>query len=93
VAWWSIRLNKEKVPNGPFLRFDELRHHPQVLDSAHLVELDTPNWGRMQVDGLPWRFERTPAGPIHAGGRSGEHTVSLLRELGITDVRDTGAGQ
>jgi crotonobetainyl-CoA:carnitine CoA-transferase CaiB-like acyl-CoA transferase len=93
AAWWTIRLNKERVPNGPFLRFDELRHHPQVLANGHLVELDTPYWGRMHVDGLPWRFERTPAGPIQAGGRSGEHTVELLRELGITDDRGTGVGK
>ena len=93
AAWWTIRLNKEKVPNGPFLRFDELRHHPQVLANGHLIEIDTPHWGGMHVDGLPWRFERTPVGPIHAGGRSGEHTVALLRELGITDVRDIGAGR
>ena len=23
AAWWTIRLNQEKVPNGPFLNFDE----------------------------------------------------------------------
>jgi len=93
AAWWTIRLSKERVPNGPFLRFDELRHHPQVLANGHLVELDTPHWGRMHVDGLPWRFERTPAGPIQAGGRSGEHTAELLKELGITDDRGTGEGK
>ena len=75
------------------MRFDELRHHPQVLANGHLVDLDTPHWGRLQVDGLPWRFERTPVGPIQAGGRSGEHTVELLRELGITDDRDIGGAR
>jgi crotonobetainyl-CoA:carnitine CoA-transferase CaiB-like acyl-CoA transferase len=93
AAWWTIRLNKERVPNGPFLHFDELRDHPQVLANGHLVELETPHWDRMHVDGLPWRFERTPAGPIQAGGASGEHGVALLRELGIIDDRCTGAGK
>jgi crotonobetainyl-CoA:carnitine CoA-transferase CaiB-like acyl-CoA transferase len=90
AAWWTMRLTKERVPNGPLLRFDELRHHPQVLANGHLVEIDTPHWGRMHVDGLPWRFERTPAGPIRAGGTSGEHTAELLEELGITDDRSVG---
>jgi crotonobetainyl-CoA:carnitine CoA-transferase CaiB-like acyl-CoA transferase len=87
AAWWTIRLNKEKVPNGPFLTFDELRHHPQVLANEHIVEIDTPHWGRMHIDGLPWKFERSPAGPIRAGGKPGEHTAEVLRELGILDER------
>jgi crotonobetainyl-CoA:carnitine CoA-transferase CaiB-like acyl-CoA transferase len=90
AAWWTIRLNKERVPNGPFLTFEELRQHPQVLANGHIVEIDTPHWGRIQVDGLPWKFERTPAGPIRAGGKPGEHTAALLAELGIVD--DRGAG-
>ena len=93
AAWWTIRLNKEKVPNGPFLTFEELRHHPQVLANGHIVEIDTPYWGRMYVDGVPWKFERTPAGPIRAGGKPGEHTADVLRELGIIDDRGLGVSK
>jgi crotonobetainyl-CoA:carnitine CoA-transferase CaiB-like acyl-CoA transferase len=92
-AWWTIRLTKENVPNGPFLTFEELRDHPQVLANDHIVEIDTPHWGRMHVDGLPWKFERTPAGPIRAGGKPGEHAVELLAELGIIDERGAGASK
>jgi len=92
-AWWMIRLNKEKVPNGPFLTFEELRSHPQVLANGHIVEIDTPHWGRMHVDGLPWKFERTMAGPIRAGGKPGQHTAEVLRELGIIDDRGTGVSK
>jgi len=87
AAWWMIRLTKEKVPNGPFMNFNELRYHPQVLTNEQIVEIDTPHWGRLCVDGLPWNFDRTPAGPIRAGGRPGEHTAEVLAELGITDER------
>jgi crotonobetainyl-CoA:carnitine CoA-transferase CaiB-like acyl-CoA transferase len=90
AAWWMIRLNKERVPNGPFLTFEELRQHPQVLANEQIVEIDTPHWGRMHVDGLPWRFEGTPAGPIRAGGKPGQHTTEVLRELGIADDRGIG---
>jgi len=93
AAWWAIRLSKETVPNGPFLRFEELRHHPQVLANDHIVEIDTPHWGRMLVDGLPWKFERTPAGPLGAGGKPGEHTDEVLRELGIIDDRSAGVSK
>jgi crotonobetainyl-CoA:carnitine CoA-transferase CaiB-like acyl-CoA transferase len=91
AAWWALRLHKENVPNAPFLTFAELRQHPQVSANEHIIEIDTPHWGRMHVDGLPWKFERTPAGPIRAGGRPGEHTAEVLRELGIVDERGAGA--
>jgi crotonobetainyl-CoA:carnitine CoA-transferase CaiB-like acyl-CoA transferase len=93
AAWWAIRLSKENVPNGPVLSFDELRHHPQVIENGHIVEIDTPHWGRMRVDGVPWKFEKTPAGPVRAGGRPGEHTAEVLRQLGIVDERDLGASK
>jgi crotonobetainyl-CoA:carnitine CoA-transferase CaiB-like acyl-CoA transferase len=83
AGWWSIRLTKEKVPNGPLMRFDELRYHPQVRENGHIVEIDTPHWGRLCVDGLPWNFSLTPAGPVRAGGKPGEHTAEVLTELGI----------
>jgi len=84
AAWWMIRLTNEKVPNGPVMSFDQLRYHPQVRHNEHIVEIDTPHWGRLSVDGLPWQFSRTPAGPIRAGGKPGEHTAEVLAELGIT---------
>jgi crotonobetainyl-CoA:carnitine CoA-transferase CaiB-like acyl-CoA transferase len=85
AAWWIIRLTNENVPNGPLMSFEELRHHPQVRDNNHIVEIDTPHWGRLYVDGLPWKFGATPAGPIRAGGKPGEHTAEVLAELGIND--------
>lgn len=84
AAWWMIRLTNEKVPNGPVMSFDQLRYHPQVRHNEHIVEIDTPHWGRLNVDGLPWQFSRTPAGPIRAGGKPGEHTAEVLAELGIS---------
>ena len=85
AGWWMIRLNKERIPNGPMMAFDELRYHPQVLDNEHIVEIDTPHWGRLTVDGLPWKFSLTAAGPVRAGGKPGEHTAEVLAELGISD--------
>jgi crotonobetainyl-CoA:carnitine CoA-transferase CaiB-like acyl-CoA transferase len=83
VAWWVIRLTKEQVPNSRIMDFDALRHHPQVLQNGHIVELQTPHWGTLAVDGVPWKFSKTPAGPIRPGGLKGEHTDEVLRELGL----------
>lgn len=84
VAWWVIRLTKEQVPNSRIMDFDALRYHPQVLQNEQIVELQTPHWGALAVDGVPWKFSKTPAGPIRPGGLKGEHTEEVLREFGLS---------
>lgn len=86
VAWWVIRLTKEQVPNSRIMDFEALRYHPQVLQNEQIVELETPHWGALSVDGIPWKFSKTPAGPIRPGGLKGEHTEAVLRELGISEA-------
>jgi crotonobetainyl-CoA:carnitine CoA-transferase CaiB-like acyl-CoA transferase len=83
VAWWTIRLTKEQVPNSRIMDFEALQYHPQVLQNQHIVDLSTPHWGTLTVDGLPWKFSKTPAGPIRPGGLKGEHTEEVLQELRI----------
>lgn len=87
VAWWVIRLTKEQVPNSRIMDFEALRHHPQVLQNDQIVELQTPHWGTLAVDGIPWKFSKTPAGPIRPGGLKGEHTEEVLREFGVVKSR------
>jgi CoA:oxalate CoA-transferase len=84
VAWWVIRLTKEQVPNSRIMDYEALKHHPQVVHNDHIVELQTPHWGTLAVDGVPWKFGQTPAGPIRPGGLQGEHTAEVLQQLGIT---------
>ena len=85
AAWWALRLTRERVPNSRLLDYEALRLHPQVTLNQHIVDLETPHWGTLSVDGLPWKFDKTPAGPIRPGGLKGEHTEEVLRELGIVE--------
>jgi crotonobetainyl-CoA:carnitine CoA-transferase CaiB-like acyl-CoA transferase len=87
AAWWVIRLTKEQVPNSRIMDFEALSHHPQVVQNQHIVDLHSRHWGTLKVDGLPWQFSKTPAGPVRAGGLKGEHTEEVLRELGIIGER------
>ena len=76
------------MPNARVSRtvdFRALRNDPQVTQNQHIIDLDTPHWGTPSVDGLPWNFSKTPAGPIRPGGLKGEQTEEVLREFGITD--------
>jgi CoA:oxalate CoA-transferase len=85
AAWWVIRLTKEALPNSRIGDFETLRYHPQVIQNEQIVSIDTPHWGTLAVDGVPWKFDKTPAGPVRPGGLKGEHTEEVLRELGIIE--------
>ncbi|MEA3214288.1 MAG: hypothetical protein QOJ19_444 [Acidimicrobiia bacterium] len=80
VAWWALRLLRERVPHARLTDFDELRHHPQVLANGYIGDLDTEHFGRIAVESPPWRFSATPAGPVRAGGLTGEHSAEILDE-------------
>jgi crotonobetainyl-CoA:carnitine CoA-transferase CaiB-like acyl-CoA transferase len=80
ATWWTQTLTDHRVPNSRILETDWIRMHPQVTANELLVEVDTPHWGRIVVDGPPWRFGGTPLAPQHAGGLKGEHTTDVLGE-------------
>jgi crotonobetainyl-CoA:carnitine CoA-transferase CaiB-like acyl-CoA transferase len=61
LAYWELALSRARVPFGAMLRWEELRHHAQVLDNDYLVEIETDAWGTVWTGGPPWRLSRTPA--------------------------------
>jgi crotonobetainyl-CoA:carnitine CoA-transferase CaiB-like acyl-CoA transferase len=83
AAWWALRLTNAGVANGRVQDFDVLRHHPQVVENDHLARIDSPHFGSLWVDAVPWTFEANPAGPVVAGGLQGEHTQEIIAELGL----------
>ncbi len=89
AAWWAHRLTQAGVANSRVQDFDTLRHHPQVTANQHLVEIETPHFGTLTVDQVPWDFSATPAGPVVAGGLQGEHSAQIRAELGLDDEEPT----
>ena len=88
VAWWELRLTRERVPNTRVARtldFQSFRRDPQITENGLLQDVMTPHWGTLCVDAVPWQFEKTPAGPIRPGGLKGEHTDAVLKEFGIVE--------
>ena len=83
AAWWAHRLTAAAVANSRIQDFDVLRHHPQVVENEHIAVVDTPHFGSLWVDAVPWTFEATPAGPVVAGGLQGEHSEAIRDELGL----------
>lgn len=79
-GWWLKVFGEAGVPCGRFYRYDDLCQHVHVLENQLMVELDTPNWGRIRVGGLPWSFSCTP-GVIRQGPTPGGDTEAVLEDL------------
>jgi crotonobetainyl-CoA:carnitine CoA-transferase CaiB-like acyl-CoA transferase len=81
---WLDRLDAADVPCAPVLRRGEVMNNPQVVNNRVIEEFDQPMLGRVRQPRPAARFDATPArigGPAPA---IGEHTDSILAELGFS---------
>jgi len=82
-AEWLACLDAEQVPCAPILSREELLTDPQVAANALIVETEHPRVGRMRQARPAARFDRTPAELRTPAPVLGEHTDTVLTELGV----------
>lgn len=82
-AEWLARLDAEQVPCAPILSREELLTDPQVAANALIVETEHPRIGRMRQARPAARFDGTPAELRIPAPVLGEHTDTILAELGV----------
>lgn len=83
---WLERLEAEDVPCAPVLSRQALLEHPQVLANELIVEGEHPVAGPMRQARPPERFDRSPSTLRHAAPSLGQHTDSVLAELGVSEA-------
>ncbi len=82
-AEWLARLDAEQVPCAPILTREDLLRDPQVAANQMIVESTHPRAGAMRQPRPAARFEATPAELRIPAPTLGEHTDSVLGEIGV----------
>lgn len=78
--WWMRAFERAGTPCALAGTFETLRYHAQVRENAMIAELDTGQWGRVTVGGLPWAFATSP-GAVELPPVPGAATEAVLEEL------------
>jgi crotonobetainyl-CoA:carnitine CoA-transferase CaiB-like acyl-CoA transferase len=84
-AHWLERLEAADVPCVPVLRRSEMIHHPQIRDSALLMELQHPHAGALRQPRPAATFSGTSPDRYVGAPALGEHNDAVLGEAGYSN--------
>jgi len=83
---WIDLLGDTNVPMMVVNTLDELIDDPQLTASGFWHEMNHPTEGRLRMSGPPINFSKTPASIRSVPPLLGQHSVEVLREVGVSQV-------
>ncbi|MBF0168241.1 MAG: CoA transferase [Alphaproteobacteria bacterium] len=91
VSDWLEALAEAGVPSGPVNRIDQVFEDAQVKHRQMVCSLDHPLApAPVQLVASPIKMEATPPSYRHAPPTLGQHTKSVLRDLGLDEADISG---
>jgi crotonobetainyl-CoA:carnitine CoA-transferase CaiB-like acyl-CoA transferase len=86
TAEWRERLDAFDVPNGVVTDLEGLLADPYLRDTGFFEPVEHPSEGKMLTMAIPVTFSNSPGDSSRLPPpRLGEHTRSVLAELGFSD--------
>ena len=84
---WLAQFDAAGIPCGPINDYAEAFASPQVRARGMVVEMEHPTLGVLRTPGPPVKMSETP--PVVRGRAPllGEHTVEVLREVGMSESK------
>jgi crotonobetainyl-CoA:carnitine CoA-transferase CaiB-like acyl-CoA transferase len=87
AAEWRERLDAFDVPNGVVIGLEGLLADPYLAETGFFEQVEHPSEGKMLTMTVPVTFSGTPSESFRLPPpRLGEHTRSVLVELGYADA-------
>jgi crotonobetainyl-CoA:carnitine CoA-transferase CaiB-like acyl-CoA transferase len=85
AADWEVTMREHGVPSTRVNRIDQVVADRQVVDNAMIAEIDVPGVGPIRVAAPPINYSETPGAIERPPPRIGEHSRSILTDLGMSD--------
>ncbi|WP_057912387.1 CaiB/BaiF CoA transferase family protein [Peribacillus muralis] len=79
---WKVLLDSAGIPNGPINDIAEMFEDPQISARGMLVEMEHPTVKDLKMIGSPLNLTKTPVRMRKHPPLYGEHTDSILAEMG-----------
>jgi len=81
-AEWETAMEAVDIPCTPIAKLDEVLNSPQVVHNRMVQSVEHPVLGELKMAGLPINFSKTPGSIRLPPPLLGEHTRSILAEIG-----------
>jgi crotonobetainyl-CoA:carnitine CoA-transferase CaiB-like acyl-CoA transferase len=86
VSYWLERLQAADILCAPVATYADVERHPQVAANGMLPEISHPRLGAIRGPGFPIDSRESNAQAHRPAPSYGEHTRSVLEELGWDDA-------
>jgi crotonobetainyl-CoA:carnitine CoA-transferase CaiB-like acyl-CoA transferase len=86
TAEWQERLDAADLPNGAVNAFSQMAEDPYLSETGFFQRYEHPSEGAMVTTSIPVEFANTPGSIRRVPPRLGEHTKSVLTDIGLSEA-------